>query len=224
MSDQGNNSANLGGKDRRKKKSAKRKTSQRTGFEEDPIKTERANEGMLLGQIEFKDTSSKNGKVKLEGDLWKHMQSMWTEQKSGDRRPPDEIDIRSLKLGALNSLSRPDKRNMLRELANDRYPKETVKVKIAGVDRDFKERELSLAAVLVLDVGLHKHPEYYDAGEVSATGKTIATTIRPDTLFAELVGCADAVTIEELSHYLRPPFMTLEKLPDFIHCAVRQYV
>ena len=221
MSDQGNNGANprKGGW----KKSAKRKTSQRTGFEENPIedltKRKQANKDMLLGEIQFNDTSSKKGNVKLEGYLLKHMQSMWTEQKRGGyRTPPYKIDIRSLKLGALNSLSRPDKRKMLRELANERYQKE--KVKITGIDGDFsKERTLSLAAVLVLHVGLHKRPEAYDTDEVSTTGKT---TIYPDALFAELVGCADADTIKELSHYLRPPLMTLEKLPDFIHCAVRQ--
>lgn len=222
MSDQGSNGANPGGKYGRTK-SAKRERSERTGFEENPVKG-RVNQGVLLGKIRFKDTNSKKGIVELKGNLLTHMKSMWTEQKKEEyRTPPDEIDILSLKLGALNSLSRPDKRKMLRELADEKSPKEIVK--IAGIDDEFrKERPLSLAAVLVLHIGLHKHPEDYVAGEVSTTGETITTTIYPDALFAELVGCADANTMKELSHYLRPPLMTLEKLPDFIHCAVRQYV
>jgi len=146
---------------------------------------------------------------------------MWTEQKTGEyQKPPPEIDIPTLKLDALNSLSRPDKRKMLRELANEGYPKE--EVEITWIDGTLsKERSLSLAAVLILHVGLHKPPEDYDTGEVSTTGETIAK-IYPDALFAELIGCADAGTIKELSYYLHPPLMTLEKLPDFIHCAVRQ--
>ncbi|KAF2867400.1 hypothetical protein BDV95DRAFT_598080 [Massariosphaeria phaeospora] len=223
-----------------RKISSKRTDSTKKEYRGNPIKTkeERAKSSPLLGDIEFKKDNSKRGVVRPEGDLKNYIESMGIKLKTDN----PTIDILSIKLGALDSLSRPDKRKMLRGLANSDkypkeetnedplehsrkplYPKEVIQVMISNNSKQSEkfggESTVSLATVLVLGIGLQNRSEVYNAGKDSTTGKI---SVHSDALFAELVGCVDADTMNELSHYLRPPLMTLEKLPDFIYYAVRQ--
>lgn len=116
-------------------------------------------------------------------------------------------------------LNRQEKREMLRELANRKhYPKRTIEISSNSLPKELRtEKELSHAAILVLSLALKRDTK---PARDSDDTNVFSTT----DLFAELVGCADPETVEELSPYLRPPLITLKNLPAFIHCAVRQYV
>ena len=207
------------------KKSARRRASERKDFSGHAVWKEGENQNLIgkikyMDETEYTDGGLSNSALKLDGDLRTCMETIWTEQKKPQKLPPD-IDFLLIKLAALNSLSRSNKRKMLGLLGKD--PKE---IRVLIDDKPLKQTSVSLAAVLIIYVSLHKEPEKYDTGETSignnTAGAVPTTEVSPTDLFAELFGCAGADTIKELSPYLLPPLMTPERLPGFIHCAVRQ--
>lgn len=141
-----------------------------------------------------------SGDVKLEGKLRDAMESIWRNKPD---QLPREVNLYRLDPKAIASLSRPNKRAMLEALATNRA---CVCVN-AFVEQGSKEKrltprggkELSIATILALIMALKKKAK----------------------LLAELVGLALPDTVQELSEFLRPPFITLRRLPVLVHCAAR---
>jgi hypothetical protein len=157
-----------------------------------------------------------NGSVPLDDKLKGCTGKLWTKNKKDVK----SFVIWDLKPEAIfDGLNRIQKRELLRQLATiDKYPKRAVEISDSTLpDKLCKEKELSCAAILIISLALKQ-------GREPAGNSNDPKMFSPTSLFAELVGCASPDTVEELSPYLLPPLITLEKLPVFIYCAVRQYV
>ena len=175
--------------------------------------------GIVLGatgDIRFfprsKRTLGFDAEVTLNDRLKQCMRPLWDDEE----KDKEVFTIWNLKPEAVfKRLNRQDKRDMLLELANN-YKKRTVTFRANSLPKELRKKKwLSVAAIFVIALASK-------GGQVEAAEN--AEDFHPTDLFAELVGCANPDTVEELSPYLRPPFITLKKLPIFIHGAVRQYV
>jgi hypothetical protein len=173
--------------------------------------------GAFIGFPDGK-TLKTGGRYKFDGvvalkdkeELKKCIASLWKEL-------PEDFSLFHIKPEVVkNCLNRDQKRALLAELANTKeYTKQYMKLEVPkgkseeGLKHEkFKHKaKFSYAAILIVDLALR-------ASEKDNTCN----------LFAELVGCATADTVDELTPVLRYPFITLEELPTLIHCTVRQYV
>jgi hypothetical protein len=199
-----------------------RAESQAKTFKGSAIRSSQSDE--ILGSIK-EDSGAKTLDIAIEfkGNLWNHMEYIWT---STDKNAsPKPFPVSEINLKGVDALSRKDKRGMLQELAKTSlFPKRQVKIanrKGSEFLNGFPGTDyLTTAAIFVISIALRGRKSSPNSPNVSENDEVHREFVTE--LFAELVGCATADTIDELSKYLRPPLLELEHVPTFIHCAVRQ--
>jgi hypothetical protein len=202
-----------------------RKESRRKEFKGSAIRSSKSDE--ILGSIKENPTSSSQTldiAIQFKGNLWDQMKYIWTSTDPYNPCPGSFL-VSEINPKGVDALCRKEKRGMLQELAKTSlFPKRRVKIASregSTLPTSFLESKyLTTAAIFIISIALRGRKSSSNNVNVSENDQVHREFVTK--LFAELVGCATADTIDELSQYLRPPLIELEHVPTFIHCAVRQ--
>jgi len=120
---------------------------------------------------------------------------------------PDSIRVQAINPKALESLSRSDRRDILKSLS-------AITTKICVLN----------AAGKHLTKKHRFHTQFSDVTLATMISVTVALRGGHSRLFTELVGLAPPDTINELRPFCKPPFLTLNDIPYIVHTAARNIV